>query len=99
MNGSVKVAIPSDFQGPVTFRKGHGGIKFSDAIQKRMTQFGTMWFIGDFESSGYGEGNVDEWAGDELILETMNGSTKVEFQEEEVDEGSRPRGFFKWLTG
>ncbi|CAE6356682.1 unnamed protein product [Rhizoctonia solani] len=58
-NGSVRVRVPSTFEGAVVVTSKHGSIKISDPIKSRMTTFSgvsdtTRAFIGDWQSVGFG---------------------------------------------
>ncbi|KAG8864071.1 hypothetical protein FRB96_006944 [Tulasnella sp. 330] len=88
-NGSVTARIPSDFEGPVTFRLRNGSLKFSEAVQRRVahhsqTEKSGKAFIGDWSTSGYADigDDLEAWSGDELILSSENGSVKIEYAEE-----------------
>ncbi|KAG8906756.1 hypothetical protein FRB99_006247 [Tulasnella sp. 403] len=90
-NGAVVVYIPRDFQGPVAFRNGNGKTTFSEAIKPHLTPFGRdrdtgKVFIGDWETSGYGDETADHnaWPGDELDLVSHNGNIKVYYSDEPI---------------
>ncbi|CAE6476724.1 unnamed protein product [Rhizoctonia solani] len=58
-NGSVRVRVPSTFEGAVLVTSKHGSIKISDPIKSRMTTFSgvsdtTRAFIGDWQAAGFG---------------------------------------------
>ncbi|CAE6473786.1 unnamed protein product [Rhizoctonia solani] len=58
-NGSVRVRVPSTFEGAVVATSKHGSIKISDPIKNRMTTFSgvadtTRAFIGDWQAAGFG---------------------------------------------
>jgi hypothetical protein len=53
-------------------------------------------FLGNFEDSGYREGEA--WDGDELELEAHNGRIKISFIDEQPEvKESRPSVFGKWF--
>ncbi|KAH7335876.1 hypothetical protein B0J17DRAFT_719523 [Rhizoctonia solani] len=58
-NGSVRVRVPSTFEGAVVATSKYGSIKISDPIKSRMTTFSgisdtTRAFIGDWQAAGFG---------------------------------------------
>ncbi|CAE7234137.1 unnamed protein product [Rhizoctonia solani] len=58
-NGSVRVRIPSTFEGAVVASTKYGSTKISDPIKSRMTTFSgvadtTRAFIGDWQAAGFG---------------------------------------------
>ncbi|CAE6400461.1 unnamed protein product [Rhizoctonia solani] len=58
-NGSVRVRVPSTFEGAVVATTKYGSIKISDPIKSHMTTFSgvsdtTRAFIGDWQSVGFG---------------------------------------------
>jgi hypothetical protein len=80
------VKIPSDFVGPIRHKNGNGSTTFSDAVRKHLVTTSIQnglgcSFVGDFASSGYGDG--EGWTGDDIELESKNGSIKVYFVDEE----------------
>jgi len=88
-NGSINVQIPRSFSGPIRIRTHHGSIQFSAAVHVHLTQFSEMdgvqrSFLGNFNPSQWEIGVP--WEGDELLIETKNGSVKVFFD----DEGDGP---------
>ncbi|KAJ6530797.1 hypothetical protein DFH09DRAFT_1183899 [Mycena vulgaris] len=102
-NGSVTLHLPRAFRGPVTVRTRHGAVRLSDALAAQTTPFseaeGTRrCFVGDF-AGWEGEG---EWAGDELSVETSNGSVRLQYDAEAkaaVPEGGKGKGLFGRLLG
>ncbi|KAL0958486.1 hypothetical protein HGRIS_000626 [Hohenbuehelia grisea] len=86
-NGSISVVISRDFHGPLKLHSNNGTVRLSDAVRARATDFGDLnghrvWFIGDF--SGYKGTENSQWAGDDLIGDTKNGSVRVSFADEIV---------------
>lgn len=84
-NGQVKVCIPRSFCGPVSATTENGTVKVSRAVAARQTPFNYIndtnkSFIGD--ASGYLEKGGKNWHGDELILESKNGSIKISYDDE-----------------
>jgi len=85
-NGSVRVSVPADFVGPMTITSHNGSIKLSQGLTARCAtntheKHTKRCFIGDM--SLY-EG--DEWYGDELNIESNNGSVTVN----ETTDGDNP---------
>ncbi|KAJ6530795.1 hypothetical protein DFH09DRAFT_1409734 [Mycena vulgaris] len=95
-NGSVTFHLPRAFRGPVTVRTGYGAVRLSDALAAQTTPFseaeGTRrCFVGDF-AGWEGEG---EWEGDELSVETSNGSVRLQYDAEAraaAPEGGKGKG-------
>ncbi|KAF7343858.1 hypothetical protein MSAN_01967100 [Mycena sanguinolenta] len=83
-NGSVTLHIPRSFRGPVTIRTSNGSVRFSDSISTHLTTFSEVkktrrCFIGDYTDwTDQPEG----WIGDELDLETSNGTVKLQYDVE-----------------
>ncbi|KAJ7245647.1 hypothetical protein B0H12DRAFT_1127470 [Mycena haematopus] len=99
-NGSVTLHVPRSFCGPVTIRTGWGSIRFSDSLSADLTTFNEVnktrrCFIGDF--SDWAE-QPEGWIGDEIDLETSNGSIKLQYDiESNVSNVGSPRGKGKGL--
>jgi hypothetical protein len=97
------VRIPRNFIGPITFKNGNGSTSFSPAIEAHLTVFSqekkiSKAFLGDWATAGYGEAESSEWEGDELEVESKNGSIRVSYvDEEEVTSG--PLGWIAKLFG
>ncbi|KAJ7488113.1 hypothetical protein FB451DRAFT_1391064 [Mycena latifolia] len=82
-NGSITLHLTRSFRGPVTARARNGSVKFSGALEAEVTTFGEAertrrCFVGDF--SDWAEGEA--WGGDEVIVESGNGSVKIQFDAE-----------------
>jgi hypothetical protein len=98
-DGSIHLRIPRDFIGLIRHRNGDGSTIFSPAILPHVVTFHShkkdrLSFIGDFTSSGYGDGA--DWKGDEIDVESKDGHIKLYF----IDEPQVPRqGFFDRLFG
>jgi len=96
-NGTVTIHVPRGFRGPVLLTSRNGSIRFSDALSVDLTTFNEVnhtrrCFIGDF--SDWTETDQQEGCmGDELELETSNGSIKVQYAAEaSSDAGSKGKG-------
>ncbi|KAG9028480.1 hypothetical protein FRB95_006422 [Tulasnella sp. JGI-2019a] len=96
-NGNVTVSIPIDFEGPVTCTTKNGSVKFSQAIQQRLTQLGRSdktrkAFIGSLPTSEQNttdakdKNDLEAWSGDELILSSANGNLRIDYTQEGSDE-------------
>jgi len=84
-NGSIYVQLPRSFCGPIRIRTGHGTTRFSEAVQAHLTPFSDLdhvqrSFLGHFNPSQWDIGAP--WEGDELSIETKNGSVKVAYDDE-----------------
>ncbi|KAF7350168.1 hypothetical protein MVEN_01319300 [Mycena venus] len=97
-NGTVTIHVPRGFRGPVLLTTRNGSVRFSDALSADLTTFNEVnhtrrCFIGDF--SDWTETDQSEgWIGDELGIETSNGSIKLQYAAEQsaVDMGSKSKG-------
>ena len=103
-NGSVKLLIPRDFLGPITYTIGNGSIKFSPEIEKSLTIFSAQKkigkaFLGDWASAGFGNEQTGEWEGDEIETGSTNGSVRVAYLDEEDTPIGSPLGWFSKLFG
>ncbi|KAJ7101378.1 hypothetical protein B0H15DRAFT_763582, partial [Mycena belliarum] len=82
-NGSITLHLPRTFRGPVTVRARNGSVKFSGTLQTQVTTFGEgaqtrRCFVGAFADWAEGEA----WAGDEVSIESGNGSVKLQYDDE-----------------
>ena len=94
-NGSVHVQIPRSFRGPIRIKNNNGSTRFSAEVQAHLTIFSELdhmhrSFLGDFNPSMFDIGAP--WVGDELSIESKNGSVNVSFDDE-----SRNKSFFSKL--
>jgi hypothetical protein len=98
-NGSVNIHLPRSFHGLLVIKTWNGSAKFSTEASTELTTFSDInktrrSFIGDFS-----EWSDDEpWTGDEIAVETRNGSVKVQF-DNEVHDTAKSKGFFGRLFG
>jgi hypothetical protein len=84
-HGSVNVALPRTFQGPMTIYSSHGSVKFSDDVSERMGHHNEIdntrrCFVGDL--SLLSDDDDDGWKGDEVNIRTEHSSVKVRFVDE-----------------
>lgn len=71
-NGSIIIALPQDFIGPLQFSTRNGKIKVSDELQRVFVTFTDKTaFIGDWQAAGFSD--FAKWEGDEVEAETVNG--------------------------
>ncbi|RDB27605.1 hypothetical protein Hypma_003798 [Hypsizygus marmoreus] len=96
-NGGVSVSLPRSFEGLIGIKTHNGSSKFSAETSAQLTTFSDVnkmrrCFIGDYSKMA----DNQEWTGDEVAVETYNGSVKLQY----VDEVSEPgKGFFGRLFG
>jgi len=100
-NGSIHVQLPRSFRGPIRIRTINGTTRFSAAIQPHLTAFSEVdhvqrSFLGHFNPSQWEIGTP--WEGDELSIETKNGSVKIAFDDESQGT-ARGQSFFSKLFG
>jgi hypothetical protein len=78
-NGSVTVHLPQNFHGPVYYKTLNGSTKFANSMGSKVTIFSeeprkiSRAFIGDWQSSGFGDTSNGPWTGDEIHVEVKNG--------------------------
>ena len=89
-NGSIHVQLPRSFRGPIRIKTINGTTRFSAAVQAHLTIFSELdyiqrSFLGDFNPSQWDIGSP--WVGDELSIESKNGSVDISFDDE--SQGSR----------
>lgn len=97
-NGSIHVQLPRSFRGPIRIKSINGSINFSTAIQTHLTPFSELdhvqrSFLGHFNPSQWDIGVP--WEGDELSIESKNGSVHVSYDDE--GRGSRGGSFLSKL--
>ncbi|KAG9012951.1 hypothetical protein FRB90_006387 [Tulasnella sp. 427] len=85
-HATVKVAIPRDFNGPITLTNASGKIELSEGIKTAMTPFSpppsaVKMFIGSWDLYGGNDGS-EEWMGDEVVLECAHKPIKLFFTDE-----------------
>ncbi|KAH8115110.1 hypothetical protein DFH11DRAFT_146740 [Phellopilus nigrolimitatus] len=97
-SGSVSVALPSSFVGPVTMFTVHGSVSLSNSVTSRLITFSEIdgkgsCFIGDIKAANYT--GIEGWTGSTLDIGSQSGRLKLSFvDEEQSTEGS---GFFSRL--
>ena len=84
-NGSIHVQLPRSFRGPIRIKTINGSTQFSAAMQSHLTVFSELdhvqrSFLGHFNPSQWDIGTP--WEGDELSIESKNGSVHVSFDDE-----------------
>jgi len=84
-NGSIHVQLPRSFRGPIRIKNNNGSTRFSAAMQAHLTIFSELdhmhrSFLGNFNPSHFEIGTP--WEGDELSIESKNGSVNVSFDDE-----------------
>ena len=97
-NGSVQVQLPRSFRGPIRIRTINGSTHFSAAMQAHLKTFSELdhvqrSFLGHFNPSQWDIGSP--WEGDELSIESKNGSVKVSYDDE--SQGARGQSFLSKL--
>jgi len=95
LNGRINISLPRSFHGLIVARTLNGSIKFTPALTYQQTLFSEMsgthkCFIGDV--TGYMEKDGHEWEGDEVIVDTKNGSVKFQFDDDVAE--TPVKGFF-----
>ncbi|KAJ6503879.1 hypothetical protein C8R45DRAFT_1209439 [Mycena sanguinolenta] len=104
-NGAVTLHLPRSFRGPVTIRTSNGSVRFSDSIEEDLTTFSEVkktrrCFIGEYSDWTEQPGG---WVGDELDLETSNGTVRLQYDVElspsNTVESSKGKGLFAKLFG
>jgi len=96
-NGSISLAIPRSFRGPLTTTTSNGWCTMTADLASQVATFSEVKgvkksFVGDFASSKYGDG---EWTGSSINVKCQNGRIKMYY----VDEGSQGKNFFAKLFG
>ncbi|KAJ7214397.1 hypothetical protein GGX14DRAFT_392427 [Mycena pura] len=96
-NGGVIVHVPRTFRGPLTVHTRCGSVKLSPTLAATTTTLSEVagtrrCFVGDFADWAQAPG---EWGGDELNVDTSNGSIKLRFDVEGQDAmGGKGKGSF-----
>lgn len=104
LNGRITVYLPRAFEGPVRAKTMNGSVKYSPSVTAELTRFSDLSgtqraFIGRFEPSHWVQEPGASWEGDELDLETRNGSIYVHYLDD-LDLPPKPKtGFFSRLFG
>jgi len=107
-NATLNVHIPRSFRGPITIKMTNGRTHFSPFVQSQLTTLSEVnqmqrGFIGDWSEvgpSGTSEpSHSSEWLGDELVLETINNSINIHYDDEVVEIAKSSGGFFSRLFG
>lgn len=85
-HANVKVALPRDFNGPITLKNTHSKPEISEGIKAAMTPFSApsdtvKMFIGSWDRYGGADG-LEEWLGDEVFLEAPHKPIKLFFTDE-----------------
>jgi len=104
-NGTLTIHLPRSFRGPVIVRTRNGSVRFSDALSADLTTFNEVnqtrrCFVGDFSDwTDQPEG----WIGDEIEVESSNGSIKMQYDAEpsgwDVGSKGKGKGLFARLLG
>ena len=81
----MHVQLPRSFRGPIRIKTVNGSTRFSAAMQAHLTIFSELdhvqrSFLGHFNPSQWDIGKP--WEGDELSIESKNGSVNVSFDDE-----------------
>ncbi|THH07193.1 hypothetical protein EW145_g3546 [Phellinidium pouzarii] len=84
-NGSVNVAIPSSFVGPVEINTRNGSVSLSDLMTSRIATFSDIdgkrvCYIGDFKEANYT--GRKGWIGSTIDLGSHNGHVRLSFVDE-----------------
>jgi len=93
-DGSIRVYLPRSFRGVFRIKTKSGKIRFSEAVESSLALFPEVnglkiSFLGHIDTTEW-QPSAD-WNGDELILETKDGSVSVHFDDEE--NGAPRKGF------
>jgi hypothetical protein len=98
------VYLPRAFEGPIRAKTLNGSVKYSASVEAELTRFSDVEgvqrsFIGHFEPSHWVQEPGASWEGDELNLESRNGSIHINYVDE-LDLPPKPKtGFFSRLFG
>jgi len=88
-DGSITIWLPGNFHGPIYHRTSSGWTKFAGSLESSVATFsnesktGGRSFIGDWQNSGFGEKGKDAWTGDEVNVETKDGSITFKLIDDE----------------
>ena len=102
-NGPVRVQLPRSFRGPIRIKSINGSTRFSAAMQAHLTVFSELdnvqrSFLGNFNPSQWDIGAT--WEGDELSIDSKNGSVNISFDDESQGSTARGQSFIsRLLTG
>lgn len=82
----VRVYLPRDFEGPISFKSGKGGPDLSEGVKQRLMMFGSdrgsgKAFMGRWDQMGDIK-TFDDWQGDEAIVTTKHGKVYLAFADE-----------------
>ena len=95
-NGNINLRLPRSFRGPLTITTLHGSVRFSPDVAATVTTFSDVrtkkCFLGDYSTWRDGEA----WSGDEAVIDSRNGSVRIQFDDEVVSEGPRGPFFGMW---
>ncbi|KZS91109.1 hypothetical protein SISNIDRAFT_517911 [Sistotremastrum niveocremeum HHB9708] len=91
IRATITVYIPRWFAGPIYTSTMMGSVKFSSAIAPQIATFAerggnNKYFLGDYDSTGFGEQTESEWEGDELTLASFSGDIIISYDDERVSE-------------
>ncbi|KAJ6575989.1 hypothetical protein DFH09DRAFT_1150156 [Mycena vulgaris] len=89
-NAPITIYLPLSFRGPVTIRGRPSNLRVSERLAAGFTMLGASTMVGEAHATcrGFigdcpvGPNWLDEWAGDELAVESENGSVKLGYEEE-----------------
>jgi len=105
-NGSVRVYLPRDFNGPIEYYTRNGSTTFSPEIRPHITMFSSTMgegkcFLGDWQAfqlaqeAGSSMISTSDWPGDHLVISSNNGNLYIQY----VDEEKLEPAFLKSIKG
>jgi len=102
-NGGVSVSAPTSFVGPLTLHTKTAWTRFYPQLLRNLTTFSdaegnTKCFVGDFPSSGFGDG---PWLGSSMDITCENGRVKLFYEDEmnQTDPQKNPISFLRQRAG
>lgn len=80
-SGTVSVAIPRNFAGPIRSKSSWGKRIFSKSLQSNVAMFSQdIAFVGDWQTTGFKDFKL--WNGDEIEVETHCGDISFMYADE-----------------
>ncbi|KAF8331649.1 uncharacterized protein EI90DRAFT_2919520, partial [Cantharellus anzutake] len=98
-NGSIRVYLPRDFNGPIEHHTKNGTTVFSPGIRPNVQTFSSTRgegksFVGKIDDGSEIE-SASDWTGDHLVISSNNGSLYIQY----VDEEKLEPAFVKTIKG
>lgn len=68
-----------------------GSVRFSPDVEVHIATFAerggsNKYFLGDYDSMGYGREEATAWEGDELVLSSFFGNINISYTDEELSD-------------